>query len=70
MNKQYFYSKTNQMHQCLKFILYVKCQICQTDTADCASSQQYWSNTLYVSDGLSVHHQELRLHILQQVFVR
>ena len=36
----YFYSKTNQMHQCIKFIL-------------------FWNDTLHVSDGLSVHHQEL-----------
>jgi len=33
----YFYSKTNQKHQCLKFIL-------------------FWSSTLHVSDGFSVHH--------------
>jgi len=37
----YFYSKTNQMHQCIKFIL-------------------FWNNTLHVSDGLSVHHQEFK----------
>jgi hypothetical protein len=35
----YFYSKTNEMHQVLKFILFC-------------------INTLHVSDGLSVHHQE------------
>ena len=35
----YFYSKTNEMHQFLKFILFC-------------------SNTLHVSDGLYVHHQE------------
>ena len=41
----YFYSKTNQMHQFLKFIL-------------------FWNNTLHVSDGLSVHHQQLKtVHI-------
>ena len=34
-----FYSKTNEMHQFLKFIL-------------------FFSSTLRVSDGLSVHHQE------------
>ena len=34
-------SKTNQMHQFLKFIL-------------------FWNNTLRVSDGLSVHRQELK----------
>ena len=37
----YFYSKTNQMHQCVKFIL-------------------FWIDTLHVSDGLSVHHQEFK----------
>ena len=37
----YFCSKTNQMHQYLKFIL-------------------FWSNTLHVSDGLSVHHHEFK----------
>jgi len=37
----YFYSKTNQMHQCIKFIL-------------------FWNDTLHVSDGLSVHHQEFK----------
>ena len=36
-----FYSKTNYMHQFLKFIL-------------------FWKNTLHVSDGLSVHHQEFK----------
>jgi len=36
-----FYSKTNQMHQCIKFIL-------------------FWINTLHVSDGLPVHHQEIK----------
>jgi len=35
----YFYIKSNQMHQCIKFIL-------------------FWKDTLHVSDGLSVHHQE------------
>jgi len=30
----------------------------------------FWSNTLHVSYGLSVHHQELRLYIQQQAFVR
>jgi hypothetical protein len=35
----YFYSKTNEMHQILKFILFC-------------------SNTLHVSDGLSVRYQE------------
>jgi len=34
-----FYSKTNEMHQFLKSIL-------------------FWSSTLHVSDGLSVHQQE------------
>ena len=37
----YFYSKTNQMHQCIKFIL-------------------FWNDTLHVSGGLSVHHQEFK----------
>jgi len=37
----YFYSNTNQMHQCLKFILFS-------------------NDTLHVSDGLSVHHQEFK----------
>ena len=37
----YFYNKTNQMHQCIKFIL-------------------FWNDTLHVSDGLSVHHQQLK----------
>ena len=37
----YFYIKTNQMHQCIKFIL-------------------FWNDTLHVSDGLSVHHQEFK----------
>ena len=37
----YFYSKTNQLHQCTKFIL-------------------FWNNTLHVSDGLSVLHQEFK----------
>ena len=37
----YFYSKTNWMHQCVKFIL-------------------FWNDTLHISDGLSVHHQELK----------
>jgi len=37
----YFYSKTNKMHQCIKFIL-------------------YWNDTLHVSGGLSVHHQEFK----------
>ena len=35
----YFYSKTNQMHQCIKFIL-------------------FWNDTVHVSDGLSIHHQQ------------
>jgi len=35
----YFYSKTKEMRQFLKFIL-------------------FWSGTVHVSDGLSVHHQE------------
>jgi len=39
--KYYFYTKTNQMHQCIKFIL-------------------FWNDTLHVSDGLSVHHQEFK----------
>jgi len=37
----YLHSKTNQMHQCIKFIL-------------------FWNDTLHVSDGLSVHHQEFK----------
>jgi len=37
----YFYSKTNQMQQCIKFIL-------------------FWNDTLHISDGLSVHHQEFK----------
>jgi len=37
----YFYSKTNQMHQCIKFIL-------------------FRNDTLHVSDGLSVHHQQFK----------
>ena len=37
----YFYSKTNQMHECLKFIL-------------------FWNDTLHVSGGLSVRHQEFK----------
>ena len=37
----YFYSKTNKMHQCIKFIL-------------------FWNDTLHVSDGLSVHHQQFK----------
>ena len=37
----YFYSKTNQMHQCINFI-------------------SFWNDTLHVSDGLSVHHQEFK----------
>ena len=36
-----YYSKTNEMHQCIKFIL-------------------FWNDTLHVSDGLSVHHQEFK----------
>ena len=36
-----FYSKTNQMQQCIKFIL------CLTDT-------------LHISEGLSVHHQQFK----------
>ena len=36
-----FYSKTNQMHQYIKFIL-------------------FWNDTLHVSDGLSVHHQQFK----------
>jgi len=49
----YFYSKTNYMHQSLKFIL-------------------FWNDTLHVSDGLSVHHQEFKTvqYIQQQVFVK
>jgi len=35
----YFYSKTNEMHQFLKFVLFC-------------------SNTLHVSDGLTLHQQE------------
>jgi len=38
----YFYSKTNKMHQRIKFIL-------------------FWNDTLHVSDGLSVHHQEFKI---------
>ena len=37
IKRNYFHSKTNQIHQCIKFIL-------------------FWSNTLHVSDGLSVRH--------------
>jgi hypothetical protein len=37
----YFYSKTNQMHQRIKFIL-------------------FRNDTLHVSDGLSVHHQQFK----------
>ena len=33
-----FYNKNNQMHQCIKFIL-------------------FWTDTVHVSDDLSVHHQ-------------
>ena len=40
-NDSSVYSKTNQMHQCIKFIL-------------------FWNDTLHVSDGLSVHHQEFK----------
>jgi len=36
----YFYSKTNQMHQCIKFY--------------------FWNDTLHVSDGLSIRHQEFK----------
>jgi len=42
----YFYSKTNIMHQYIKFIL-------------------FWNDTLHVSDGLSVHHQEFKPVIIQ-----
>jgi len=38
----YFYSKTNKMHQCIKFILFC-------------------NDTLHVSDGLSVHHQQFKI---------
>jgi len=37
----YFYSKTNKMHRCIKFIL-------------------FWNDTLHASEGISVHHQELK----------
>jgi len=37
----HFYSKTNKMHQRIKFIF-------------------FWNDTLHVSDGLSVHHQEFK----------
>jgi len=30
----------------------------------------FWNNTLHVSDGLSVHHQEIKLFIQQQVYVQ
>jgi len=40
-HQKHSYSKTSQMHQFLKFIL-------------------FWNNTLHVSDGLSVHHQEFK----------
>jgi hypothetical protein len=30
----------------------------------------FWFNTLHVSDGLSVHHQEFKLYIRQQVYVK
>jgi hypothetical protein len=36
-----FYSETNQIHRCIKFIL-------------------FWNDTLHVSDGLSVHHQQFK----------
>jgi len=39
--KYYFHSKTNQMHKCIKFIL-------------------FWNDTLHVSDGLSVQHQQFK----------
>jgi len=39
--ENYFYSKTNKMHQCIKLIL-------------------FWNDTLHVSDGPSVHHQEFK----------
>jgi len=41
-----FYSKTNQMHRCLKLILFYFIL--------------FWSNALHVSDGLSVHTQEFK----------
>ena len=37
----YFYSKNNQMHQCIRLIL-------------------FWTDTLHVSDGFSVHNQEFK----------
>ena len=37
----YFYSKTNQMHQSITFIL-------------------FWNDTLHVSEGLAVYHQEFK----------
>jgi len=37
----YFYSKTIQMHRCVKFIL-------------------FWNDTLRISDGLSIYHQEFK----------
>jgi len=46
-----FYSKTNQMHQCLKFIL-------------------FWNYTLHFSVGFSVHHQDSRLYIQRQSYVK
>ena len=42
----YIYSKTNQMHQCLKFILFYFIL--------------FWNDTVHVLDGFSVHHQELK----------
>ena len=36
-----FYSKSNQMHKCIKFIL-------------------FWNDTVHVSEGLSIHHQEFK----------
>ena len=37
----YLYSKTNQMHQCIKFVF-------------------FWNDTLHVSNGLPIHHQQFK----------
>ena len=50
MIRFFMYSKTNKMHQCIKFILFL-------------------NDTLHVSDGLSVHHQEFKTVQRQQAFV-
>jgi len=30
----------------------------------------YWTNTVHVSDRLSVHHQELETYVLQQAYIK